>query len=431
MTAIPSRISAPKKITPGAAKKAAPAAPAVSGPVAKILELRRWAGSRVVGRSAEFDLVTLALAARVNVLLLGVPGTAKTMLVSTIASGFCPTPADFFDILMTKFTKPAEVFGPTDVVALRDDSTLRTATEGYLPEARVGFLDEIFKASSAILNALLRIANERTFRNGSEWVKCPTRMLVGASNEMPEDPALLAAFYDRFPLKSIVHALEDGPFADMVRLVSSPTPAGKVPVTLTEQDFAELDRIVDAVAVPPSIVDALTQLRGTLRARGIRPSDRRWAQAVRILKASAAIAGRKEVCRADLPSIESVLWSAQEEIGQVKSEIDQLKSPIDRVLRDVIDRVFGARKNVLDAAGPDGSLVSATSAATQALGVIRQQEALFTTIEESMLETQEDREKFEIAKGACESLREMISEVCKGKAGSLASLREAEPPMIG
>lgn len=425
------RIAAPtKKIVPGSAKKAAPAAPAPAGPVAKILELRRWAGSRVVGRSAEFDLVTLALAARVNVLLLGVPGTAKTMLVQTMSRGFCENPSDFFDILMTKFSKPAEVFGPTDVVALRDDSTLRVATDGYLPKARVGFLDEIFKASSAILNALLRIANERTFRNGTEWEETPTRMLVGASNEMPEDPALLAAFYDRFPLKSIVNPLEDGPFADMVRLVASPTPGGKPPV-MTEADFAELDRIVDAVSVPPAIVDALTQLRGVLRAKGVRPSDRRWAQSVRILKASAAIAGRREVIRRDLRSIESVLWSAQEEIGSVKAEIDQLMNPIDRVLREAIDRVFAARKSVLDATGSDATVAAATAAASQALGAIRQQEAVFSTIEETMIETQEDREKFELAKSACGSLRELIADVCKGKSSSLAALREAEPPSFG
>lgn len=429
------RMTAPARIgaTTGSsyrAKAAAPAAPIVSGPVAKIIALRRWAATKVVGRAAEFDLVTLALAARVNVLLLGVPGTAKTMLVETLSSGFCPARDDFFDILMTKFTKPAEVFGPTDVVALRDESTLRTATGGFLPEARVGFLDEIFKASSAILNALLRLANERTFRNGSEWVTCPTRMLVGASNEMPEDPALLAAFYDRFPLKSIVNPLEDQPFADMIRLVSSGSSTGKSPVSLTEEDFAELDRVVSAVVVPPSIVDALTQLRGILRAKGIRPSDRRWAQAVKILKASAAIAGRNTVARADLQSIESVLWSAQEEIGSVKAEVANFLNPIDRVLRETIDRCFAARKEVLDAAGPSNDVSAAAMSATRALASIRQQQAMFETIEEKMAETQDDREKFALAKAAVDSLQEVVSSVCLGKANSLAELREAEAPAV-
>lgn len=425
------RMTAPAKITPGAKKAPAAPAPTVSGPVAKLLELRRWAGTRVVGRSAEIDLVTLALAARVNVLLLGVPGTAKTMLVDTLSSGFCTGPSDFFDVLMTKFTKPAEVFGPTDVVALRDDATLRTATAGFLPEARVGFLDEIFKASSAILNALLRLANERTFRNGAEWIKCPTRMLVGASNEMPEDPTLLAAFYDRFPLKAIVNPLEDQAFIDMVKLVSRAAPKTSAPVSLTEKDFDELDRIVDAVEIPVSIVDALATLRGVLRAKGIRPSDRRWAQSVRILKASAALAGRASVARKDLRSIESVLWSTPEEAGSVKAEIDGQMNPIDRILRESADRIFGCRRAILDAAGTAGDAVAATSAATAALAAIKVQEAHFDVIEENMIETQEDREKFQIVRDACGTLRDLISEVCKGRSGALANLREAEAPVIG
>lgn len=428
------RIAAPARTGPSGSsyrlKAPAPAAPPITGPVGKILALRRWAATKVVGRSAEFDLVTLALAARVNVLLLGVPGTAKTMLVETLSSGFCPNREDFFDILMTKFTKPAEVFGPTDVVALRDESVLQVSTKGFLPEARVGFLDEIFKASSAILNALLRIANERTFRNGSEWVSCPTRMLVGASNEMPEDPALLAAFYDRFPLKSIVTSLEDQPFSEMIRLVSSGASGGSCPVSLTEEDFTALDRIVTAVAVPPSIVDSLTALRGVLRAKGIRPSDRRWAQAVRILKASAAIAGRATVARADLRSIESVLWSTQEEIGQVKAEVANFLNPIDKVLRETVDSCFAGRKEILDAAGATNDTSAAAMAATKALGQIKQRQVQFDLVEEKMVETQEDREKFTLAKASVAALQEIVSAVCLGKANSLAELREAEAPIV-
>lgn len=51
-------------------------------------------------------------------------------------------------------------------------------TEGYLPNASVAFIDEIFKANSAILNTLLTILNERLFDNGALRVTVPLVCVV-------------------------------------------------------------------------------------------------------------------------------------------------------------------------------------------------------------------------------------------------------------
>lgn len=75
-------------------------------------------------------------------------------------------------------------------------------TEGYLPKASVAFIDEIFKANSAILNTLLTILNERLYDNGSTRETVPLLCLVGASNELPESEEL-DALYDRFLLRKV------------------------------------------------------------------------------------------------------------------------------------------------------------------------------------------------------------------------------------
>lgn len=63
------------------------------------------------------------------------------------------------------------------MAALEDDKYVRQ-TSGYLPTASVAFIDEIFKANSAILNTLLTILNERLFDNGTERAKVPLICLV-------------------------------------------------------------------------------------------------------------------------------------------------------------------------------------------------------------------------------------------------------------
>ena len=61
--------------------------------------------------------------------------------------------------------------------ALEEDKYVRQI-EGYLPYAKVAFIDEIFKANSAILNTLLTILNERLFDNGSARTRVPLICLV-------------------------------------------------------------------------------------------------------------------------------------------------------------------------------------------------------------------------------------------------------------
>ena len=117
-----------------------------------------------------------------HLLLLGPPGTAKSELSRRLSS---LTGGEYFERLLTRFSVPEELFGPLSIKGLERDEYNRK-TEGYLPTAEVAFVDEIFKANSAILNALLTLLNERLFDNGTDRLPVPLLCLVGASNELPE-----------------------------------------------------------------------------------------------------------------------------------------------------------------------------------------------------------------------------------------------------
>lgn len=161
----------------------------------------------LVERSLEARILLLAAFCGEHLLLLGPPGTAKSLLARRLVR-FLGKEAVFFERLLTRFSVPEELFGPLSLKGLEQDEYLRKTT-GYLPEASIAFVDEIFKANSAILNSLLSIVNERVFDNGPERVAVPLRCLVAASNEAPESEEL-EALYDRLLFRLIVNPVSDG-----------------------------------------------------------------------------------------------------------------------------------------------------------------------------------------------------------------------------
>ncbi|MGH9761127.1 MAG: AAA family ATPase, partial [Blastocatellia bacterium] len=158
----------------------------------------------LVERQSLVEVVALAAVAREHALVIGPPGTAKSEAVRRIAKALG---GQYFEYLLGRFTEPSEIFGPVDLRKLRE-GLVETETVGMLPEAEIAFLDEIFQGSTAILNTLLGVLNERRFRRGHTDLNCPLRVCVGASNALPEDESL-AAFADRFLVRVFLGGVPD------------------------------------------------------------------------------------------------------------------------------------------------------------------------------------------------------------------------------
>ncbi|MEH1166935.1 AAA family ATPase [Micromonospora sp. CPCC 205539] len=248
----------------------------------------------LVDRELVAEVVALCAVAGEHLLVIGAPGTAKSEAVRRTADQLG---GRYFEYLLGRFTEPSEIFGPVDLRRLREGS-VEFETAGMLPEAEVAFLDEVFLGSTAVLNTLLGILNERVFRRGSTLLSCPLRVCVGAANSLPDDPAL-AAFADRFLARVFVSPVPDARLDELLEVGWS---AGSRPSDPAGSLLPALDRLSEATrgcdlgGVRGPLATAIRQLRQA----GVPLSDRRAVRSQRLVAAAATLDGRTAATADDL-----------------------------------------------------------------------------------------------------------------------------------
>jgi MoxR-like ATPase len=247
----------------------------------------------LVQREALVELVVLCAITEEHLLVIGPPGTAKSEAVRRIARLLG---GRMFEYLVGRFTEPSEIFGPIDLRKLKE-GVVETETSGMLPEADIAFLDEVFLGSTAILNTLLALLNERTFRRGHTTLRCPLRVCVGAANRLPEDEQL-AAFADRFLARAFVEPIADSGLEDLLAAGwALGDSGGAATASLAQLDLlGQAARRMDLAPLRSTLAHAIRLLRGA----GIELSDRRMVRSQRLIAGAAALAGRSAASEADL-----------------------------------------------------------------------------------------------------------------------------------
>lgn len=300
--------------------------------------VRRELEQKFLAKEEIIRLMLIAAIAGEHMVLIGPPGTAKSAVIRSFAKLI---DASYFEYLLTRFSEPNELFGPVDIQGFRQ-GTYRRVTTGMLPEAEIVFLDEAFKANSAILNSLLTLLNERRFNNGAAVVKVPLISLFAASNEVPSSDNLDAIF-DRFLLR--VHsdnldsyhfhelmnkglALEKAQARDELLEASSQRLMPSVPAlvpglpappplptnassslatsstTKTLLSAADLHgcrrTLLERIEISEEFLATYKGLCFQLRGEGISLSDRRAVRLLKLCAASALLDGRTRVHDGDL-----------------------------------------------------------------------------------------------------------------------------------
>ena len=257
----------------------------------RVRNIRDSLTTGLVERGVAIRLALLAALSGEHLLLIGPPGTAKSLVARRLRLAF--KDGGYFERLLTRFSVPEELFGPLSIKGLEEDRYERL-TASYLPTASIAFLDEIFKANSAILNALLTLLNEREFDNGTRRERTPLMAVVGASNELPEGEELDALF-DRFLLRLYVGPVSKDEFPSLLKLRGDAAPDVPDALKLTRADLDAVQKTAGGVQVPEDVEGLLCDLREWCAAEEITVSDRRWRKVVKLLQTSALTNGRKTV----------------------------------------------------------------------------------------------------------------------------------------
>jgi MoxR-like ATPase len=339
------------------------------------------AGRGLVEREAMVELVALSAVAGEHLLVIGPPGTAKSEAVRRTARALG---GSYFEYLLGRFTEPSEIFGPVDLRKLRE-GLVETETAGMLPEAEVAFLDEVFLGSTAILNTLLGVLNERVFRRGHTRMKCPLRVCVGASNGLPEEESL-AAFADRFLARIFVESVPDPRLEELLAGGASLWREAEARVSSLEalDVLTRAAQEADLAPVRPHLAHGLR----TLRAAGIALSDRRAVKVQRLIAAAAALAGRRTPGVADLwPLIYAVptkegqalarevlreLLASTENPALAAAALEASAGPLARA-----QRIARAGREVLGGRPPDTASEELSAWRLKLEGVVREMDAGF------------------------------------------------------
>ena len=221
----------------------------------------------IVGQEQVVEQVLMAIFCRGHALLVGVPGLAKTLLVSTVARAL---DLSFKRIQFTPDLMPADITG-TDVLEVDKETGRRgfRFVEGPI-FANMILADEINRTPPKTQAALLEAMQEHHVTVGEKTCHLPDPFFVLATQNPIEQEGtypLPEAQLDRFLFNIVVDYPDEKEEREIIRRVTSPG-EGEVKALMTAEAILKLQDIVKRVPVGDHVIDFATDI-----ARATRPNS--------------------------------------------------------------------------------------------------------------------------------------------------------------
>jgi MoxR-like ATPase len=230
---------------------------------AAVSRLTQELGTIIVGQDQVVEEVLVALSAGGHALLEGVPGLAKTLLISTLASA---TRLSFNRIQFTPDLMPSDITG-TEVI--REDKSTGARELAFLPGpifASVILADEINRTPPKTQAALLEAMQERQVSTGGTRRPLPKPFFVLATQNPIEQEGtypLPEAQLDRFLLKVRVGYPSEEQELEIIRRTTGNV-GGEVQPVLDAEDLLAIQRLVRDTPIADGVTRyALALVRAT------------------------------------------------------------------------------------------------------------------------------------------------------------------------
>jgi len=291
---------------PGDAPTPAPA-PGNVELIERVERLRDAVSQAFIGQAEVLDQILVALLAGGHVLIEGVPGLGKTLLVRALAQAL---ELDYARVQFTPDLMPSDVSGH----AVYDPKTESFKIRRGPVFTHLLLADEINRAPAKTQSALLEVMQEgQVTIEGRAFPLNPPFLTLATQNPVEQEGTypLPEAQLDRFLLKVLIDypQLEDE--KRMVAAITAGRSASdfdltKVPRVMSGADVVALQQAVAAIIVDPQVIDYAVRIVAATRkwpgiALGAGP--RGSLALVRAARAQAVLAGRDFVTPDDVREI--------------------------------------------------------------------------------------------------------------------------------